>query len=372
MRAPVRRKPARHRLVRTARTASAAPLAAALAAALVLAVASCSLFDYSGITPKKFAFVYGVSTYALGGVPGSPNLDFPGLDARDVAAMLATAGYTVKSRWVDSAGFVWVDGLSSGLKVGTIQADSNGTPISGAGAGDSIAPSKSEIKADLLAAAGSVGPNDIVVVYFSGHGMPDTLVPPATHTYFIPYGGVMENNSSFAGYPAYSVRDDELGGMLATFATPRRVVILDTCNSGAFIGNRLEYDIVPPAYKGWTALVTPDTIAQAIHDYAAFSASPTGASPYGEAMVIAAAGRDESSYETSSPPFNGHGVMTSFLLQTAASADLNGDGRVTALEAFSLIKAGVDKNWNAEPFVKAAGQMFEPRVSGGPMDFVLF
>ena len=118
--------------------------------------------------------------------------------------------------------------------------------------------------------------------------------------------------------------------------------------------------------------MTPGTLVQAISNYASFQDSPTGLSPYG-AQVLSAAGSDESSYENPTFP-NGaplaHGVMTYFLLQTAASADLNHDGHVTVLEAFAFVKAGIEKNWN--PYYLPSNEALEPHVSGGPVDFVLF
>jgi hypothetical protein len=173
----------------------------------------------------------------------------------------------------------------------------------------------------------------------------------------------------YYGNPDTSIRDNELGTILGVLGTPRKVVILDTCNSGGFIGNRVEVDITPSTYTGGFPLVTPVTIAQAIANYASFPTSPNGISPYGGAMVLSAAGAGESCYED---PGYGHGVLSYFLLQTAQSADLNHDGRVTVGEAFSLVKAGIDKNWNSDPSVIGAQWTFEPHISGGPVDFVLF
>ncbi len=81
---------------------------------------------------------------------------------------------------------------------------------------------------------------------------------------------------------------------------------------------------------------------------------------------MSAAGSGESSYED---PGYAHGVMTYFLLETAANGDLNDDGAVTVLEAFSLVKAGIEEDWNAEYHSAAA---FTPHISGGAVDFVLF
>jgi len=180
-------------------------------------------------------------------------------------------------------------------------------------------------------------------------------------------GGVKGFPGSYYGDEADSVRDDEMGTFLTeSIATLRRVVILDTCNSGGFIGNTLEVDTTHPTTSTtWRPGFSLSTIAKAIAAYATFTTtSSTGISPY-QAQVLSAAGSGEYSYETSG---YGHGVMTYFLLKTAAKGDLNGDGVVTVLEAFSLVKAGIEEDWNAEHPMEA----FTPHVSGGAVDFVLF
>ena len=173
--------------------------------------------------------------------------------------------------------------------------------------------------------------------------------------------------------PASAIYDAELGAMLDVLPTTRRVVILDSCNSGGLIGDGLEADTVPAQLDGgslWAGTVTPATIVAAIANYATFSTADSGGvSPY-NAMVIAAAGAEEFSYESSSAPYNGHGVLTHFLLQAPASGDLNGDGVVTVLETFALSKAGIDQLWNAA--WPGTTNDFLPHISGGPIDLVLF
>jgi hypothetical protein len=342
-----------------------------LAAGLLVAAAfwSCSIFDYSGMVVHKYALVYGVTRYTTD-VAG-PNLQFPDADASSMASLLASQGYTVKSRWVDGTGLVWNDGSSTSKTIGapatnTIDGSVNtGTIL----AGDALAPSKTNIRADILGLAGTIGPNDILVVYFSGHGTQDSSTTPPRE-FFDPYGAVMKYtvDGKYYDFPFPSVRDDDLRAVFDTISTPRKVLILDTCNSGGFIGNQLESDWTSAA--GSVTVVGPGTLAQAIANYASMQSSPTGLSPYG-AQVLSAAGKDELSYESSSL---GHGVLTYYLLQglQGSLADLNKDGHVTVLEAFAYAKAGVDQNWNGNSGVIAAQETFEPHVSGGPVDFVLF
>lgn len=87
------------------------------------------------------------------------------------------------------------------------------------------------------------------------------------------------------------------------------------------------------------------TIAKAITAYASFTtASSTGLSAY-QAQVLSASGSGEFCYDDSD---HAHGAMTYYLLKVAANGDLNGDGAVTVLEAFSLVKAGDGEKWNID------------------------
>jgi hypothetical protein len=337
---------------------------------LAAALASCGLFDYSGIVSHRYALVYGVSRYTMEELPGAdPNLRYPDKDASELAATLQADGYVVSSRWVDANGNVYKDGMPQG-PIGSPETNDGITNVGAPGLGEPEAPSKVNILADIQGLSGTVGPNDVLVIYFSGHGTQDTSSPP--REYFNPYESVMRYipTGTYGDFPLFSVRDDELRAAFDSIGTPRKVLVLDTCNSGGFIGNTLEVDTTQDPYTGAWPLVTPMTWIQAISNYAAMQASPTGISPYG-AQVLSAAGRNERSYENATL---GHGVMTCFLLEglQGSRADLNRDGHVTVLEAFAYAKAGVDSNWNSNSGVIASSQTFEPHVSGGPVDFVLF
>lgn len=332
------------------------PWLVALGASL-LASCSLTLFNYSNVSPGHYALVYGVTVYtSLSGAGLYPNLNFPDADARGVAEMFTREGYTVYSRWVDGSGEEYVNGLDTGKNLSTT--DPTGQFL----------PSKANLQADLNTMQSIVRPNDVFIFYFSGHGMQVTSSPPVE--YFVPEGAVQYLNSQWVGVPSLSVADYELGSMIGTLPTKRRVVILDTCNSGGFIGNSLEADSIPPASLGSAGGVSIPTLLAALANYLNFSSNASGLSPYGDGMVLSAAGRDESCYEASSP-YN-HGIMTYFLLQAPQSGDLNHDGHVTVAEAFSLAKAGVDTDWNGNSAVQTAGETFEPRISGGPIDFVLW
>jgi len=335
----------------------ALPLMLALSAAL-LASCSLTLWDYSSVSSKRYALVYGVAQYIappLAVNANDPNLVFPSDDASSVAQMLSQEGYAVTSRWVTVSGEEYVNGSDTLTNISTSSA---------------AAPTKQNIAADVNTLSTEVGQNDIVVFYFSGHGMQDNSAP--ANEYFVPSGGIFYSPSSnwYYGDTSTSVSQNEFVSMLSVLGTKRKVVILDTCNSGGFIGNSLEADSIPAESLGSSGSFSIQALAQALSNYFTFSTSTTGLSPYGQAMVLSAAGRDESCYESSFPYY--HGVMTYYLLQAPQSGDLNHDGHVTVAEAFSLVKAGIETDWNSNSDVKSKGETYEPRVSGGPIDYVLW
>lgn len=294
---------------------------------LAAALAACTL-TYP--TPRKFAIVFGINLY-----PAGNDLSYPVADANAMEAML----------------------LANGFAPADVHKRTDG------------AATKAQLASDLAAVAAVMTADDLLVFYYSGHG---TVYPVngADAEWILPSGSI---SGGGALLPANAVSDAELGSMLDALPSQRRVVILDSCNSGGLIGSGLEADTVGPQLYGNTAfdgMVTIGTIFAAIGNYATFTTTDNGGvSPY-KALTITAAGAGELSYESSSPPYSGHGVLTHFLLLAPTDGDLNRDGVVTALEMFALAKAGIDTTWNAA--WKGTNYVFSPHVSGGPIDLVLF
>jgi hypothetical protein len=322
----------------------------------------------SGASPtvgRRYALVYGITRY-LGGpadpVPAdsttfpqnaSPNLSYPALDAQAIADMLARKGYEVRLRVVDAAGAVHVNGAAGAT------AD---------------APTRANLESvDLPYFASLMGAEDTFVFYYSGHGTQDAA---QTTEYIVPYLAVKPAGSSYTLDSSGLVGQNDLAAMLRSLPSPRKIVILDSCNSGGFIGNTLEVDRVPRSYHGLTLGISPTIISKAVATYFSFSTSvPDGITPYGDAIVISAAGADEFSYEGALLPDGSpldHGVMTYFLLQAPSHADLDGNGVITTMEIYAFTRAAIDADWNANPSVIAYGETFSPHISGGPVDWVLF
>jgi hypothetical protein len=94
-------------------------------------------------------------------------------------------------------------------------------------------------------------------------------------------------------------------------------------------------------------------------------------------IVISAAGSEESAWESTSSYFEGHAVFTYFLFEAAAKGDSNGDGFVTASEAYSYTADAIRFIWNTavqDMYNAEAGMYpdFMPHISGGARDLVLF
>ena len=297
---------------------------------LLATLASCVTPAEPGV---KYALVYGVSRYIDALQEGQyPNLTLSDDDALALAAILEDQGYVVTPR---------------------VNADA----------------SRAQLEADLGELASVVGPRDLVLVYYSGHGgvLSDFGLTSGTDTrrWILPYGSI-----SFTSFVEVdldlAVSDAELGGLLSVLDTHRIVVILDSCNSGGFVGAGADVDAVPPDYDLSSSYDPAQILAGALEAYGAY-APTAGAGPY----VLSAAGADEYSWESGSL---GQGVFTYYLLEAAGQGDLDGDGVVTVVEAYAYTTAGIDEYWNPL-FLSgypATENDYHPHLTGGAVDFALF
>jgi uncharacterized caspase-like protein len=278
---------------------------------------------------RLYAVVYGVADYSS--LPPSPNgdLSYTDDDALDMAALLENQGFAVQLR---------------------LNGEAN----------------RPNLLADFAHAASLAGPEDLFLFYFSGHGGPSTVratpEPPGADR--ATEGIILDDPGPPAGVDLLS--DDELAALLASIPARKRVVIIDSCNSGGFIGNGLETDRMAPDYGG-TRDGLIGVLSRGISLYANFSGSQPDIPP-SLALVMAAAGEREFSYEDSGYD---HGVFTYHLLQAPLRADRNRDGFVTVSEAYGYVLDVIEREWNRRyaPYPEA---IFAPRISGGPVDYVLF
>jgi hypothetical protein len=269
----------------------------------------------------RYAVVYGISDYLDGTIT---DLNFSDDDATELAALLEGQGYTVWKR-----------------------TDADAT--------------HANLESDLAQAAQEAGGDDLFVFFFSGHGCQEISgggEPPGGDG---PSEGIVLN---VAPNSHYVLTDDELGEHIREIPSNMKVVIIDACNSGGFIGNQLESDGTPPEYGGGTEGFG-DILRDAISLYNNYDDGSYDIPP-SDAIVLAASGEQETSFESSD---YGHGIFSYFLLESARRGDHDGDGAVTALEAFYYAKEEIEKEWNVL-FTGTYEQ--SPHISGGPVDFYLF
>jgi uncharacterized caspase-like protein len=261
---------------------------------LLLLLATCNFeIDY-----KQYALVYGIADYNVG-----TDLQYSDDDALAMGALFSSQGYEV-----------------------TVRTDSAAT--------------YDQLIADFDAIKSQIGKDDLFVFFFSGHGcdpVPAGGEEPPTGD--ANDEGIVLNTAT----DIMDLYDDVLGQLIKSIPSRKKIVIIDACYSGGFIGNELE---------------TETSLFEAIQLYTNYRDGSYDIDPQ-DALVISASGEQEFSFEYS---LFSHGVFTYFLLETADRGDHNGDGYVTALEAFYYTKGQI----------KGTSDQFSPDVSGGPVDFVLF
>jgi hypothetical protein len=233
----------------------------------------------------------------------------------------------------------------------------------GAATADIDEASYDQLDRDFQKVAGQADLDDLFLFYFSGHGAQ------------VSSGNLEETPGSDSDDESivlvndtltdveYLI-DDYLAEWLRTIPCARKVVILDACYSGGFISNALEGDAIPPNYSEQGSNGLFETLGDAIYLYANFQDYGSDIPP-GEALVIAASGEQDVAYET-----DGNGVMTRYLLESAAKADYNFDGYITVSESYFYIYRNINKNFNM--VYAPSGRIFFPHISGGPVDYILF
>jgi hypothetical protein len=305
-----------------------AGLLLALAALLaVLLVPGCSFeLDYD-----KYAVVAGISDYQ----GKANNLSYAAEDAQEFGDLLAGQGFEVTY-------LITTDGVF-----------------------DPSDATYANVQTAFDAIAQKIGEDDLFLFYFSGHGYRVASASPDTTENA---SGSDDDDEVIVlldeGPPVDVVyySDDELAADLRAIPCVKRIVIIDACFSGGFIGNELEVDGIPPSLQDGSENSALDNLIEAIRLYNNFDGSASDINPE-DALVIAACGERESSYEDLG---YGHGVMTYFLLESAEEGDRNDDGYITVTEAYDFILHAIQKEWNV------SSSAFAPHVSGGPVDYVLF
>jgi hypothetical protein len=325
------------RLLEPVRRVSAALLPALLTAMALALLASCTFeLDYD-----RYAIVYGVAEYDPVWSPPA-NLTYTDDDALDMEALLNQQGFEVSPY---------------------TRVDSAATLVN--------------LQADFAAVAASASADDLFLFYYSGHGgqvasaLPGDSEKAPNSDAYEEWIFLYDSYKSTLPPPDYTdlsktVNDDQLAALLGSIPCVRKIVIIDACNSGGFIGNNLEADAIPSDFsQGSSGLL--EVLGTTISLYTNFQEYGSDISP-DNALVIAASGERELSYESGA--FQ-NGVMTHFLLESAVLGDANRDGVITVSESYYYIYRNINNHWNPGSYAKGY-DVFFPHVSGGPVDYILF
>ena len=152
--------------------------------------------------------------------------------------------------------------------------------------------------------------DDLVVIYFAGHGAPDPNRPD--NLYLLPYDSDL-NALAATGFPMWDVKT----ALRRQISAERVIVIADACHSAGTqegVAGPVSYN---PIAGGFAQLFTPS-----------------------RRLSITAADSNEFSMEDAR--WGGHGVFTHFFLEALeGKGDLDGNGIVTFSEAYEYVVTGV-------------------------------
>ena len=300
--------------------------------------------------PDRYALVYGVSDY--GGATGANfninDLSLPDDDAADMEALLLSQGYTVTTRTNAEA-------------------------------------TRAQFEADIASVAAQAGPNDLVIIYFAGHGFGDGMeeqysqellqffsglqsdesdgTSPMDEHFFFHRTGGSADLTEFVQEQALT--DDQMGELISGIPAERTVVFIDACHSGGFLNSSGAIEATPTDYQGSGDGISPGDAARALSMYFAGSGGDSDIAS-DTALVMAASGEREFTWEDGSL---NNGVFTYFLVEAATTGDRNGDGYITVSELYSSTRAAIADYWNTR---YTGSAQFLPRTSGRAVDFVLF
>ena len=330
---------------------------------LLLILGGCNFTVY---LPQGYALVYGVADYELQEVT---SLNYTDDDARDIADLLDRKGWEVRLRIDDGS----EDSSPGGMRV------KNTAPAS-----------LDQLKKDITDLAAAAPKGSRFLFYFAGHGNQasgkageEPNGGDANQEWLFFYGenplelsssGITSRELSWnASWEDVALQDDQLGTLLGRLPEGMRMVVIDACNSGGFIGTSSSVDPHPQDYTGGGGNYQ---LSSAIEAYLNYSDGGGADILSREALVAAAAGEREESLEdhplrqeTSQAPKFEHGLFTYGFLEAVSQGDANNDGWITLGEAADYA-AEVVKNFQNN--FLASESYFLPRLSGSGVDYILF
>jgi hypothetical protein len=183
---------------------------------------------------------------------------------------------------------------------------------------------------------------DVVLIFFAGHGSPDSPDTP-NNLYLLPHDARYESIAS-TGFPMWDIET----AMKRFIRAKRVVVIADACHSGG-IGEGFDIG------RRSSGIAPANRISAGLQSLAAI----------GPGVVVLSAA-DDKQFSAESPDFGGgHGVFTHFLLEgLKGQADYNQDQQVTLGELIPYLSENVRRATRNAQSPTVAGR-FDPALSIG-------
>jgi len=183
---------------------------------------------------------------------------------------------------------------------------------------------------------------DVVMIFFAGHGSPDSPDTPG-NLYLLPHDARYDAIAS-SGFPMWDIET-----ALKRFVKAKRVVVVaDACHSGG-VGE--SFDIA----RRSTGVTPVNPISSGLHSLAAI----------GPGVAVLSASDDKQFSAEGAMFGGGHGVFTHFLLEgLKGQADYNQDRRVTLGELIPYLSENVRRATRNSQSPTVAGR-FDPALSIG-------
>jgi len=183
---------------------------------------------------------------------------------------------------------------------------------------------------------------DVVTIYFAGHGSPESPDSP-NNLFLLPYDANYDEIAS-SGFPMWDIET-----ALKRFIKAKKVVIVaDACHSG---GVGQSYDVARRASRG----IEVNPISSGFQNL----------SQIGDGVAVISASDDRQFSQESQKWGGGHGVFTYFLLEGLnGEADYNKDTRVTLGELIPYLSEQVRRATRNAQSPTVAGK-FDPALSIG-------
>jgi len=183
---------------------------------------------------------------------------------------------------------------------------------------------------------------DMVIIYFAGHGSPDSPDTP-NNLFLLPYD-VQYDNITTTGFPMWDIET-----ALKRFIKANKVVVIaDSCHSGG-VGH--SFDIARRANRG----IRINPINKGIQNL----------SHVADGICIISASSDKQFSQESQKWGGGHGVFTHFLLRgLKGKADYNSDSSVTLGELTSYLSEQVRRETKNAQNPTVAGR-YDPALTIG-------